>query len=79
VQIACTQKENCFMTKIFTRINAALAARGMEREEGQGVVEYALVLGVLVVVIFVGFTATNIGTEVTAVLGNIVTRLQTVV
>ena len=63
------------MTKFFSRINAALEARGMAREEGQGVVEYALVLGVLVVALFVAFTTTNIAAGIGTAVGNIVAEL----
>jgi len=59
------------MTKIFSRINAALEARGMAREEGQGVVEYALVLGVLVVAIFVAFNTGNVGGVITGAIGRL--------
>jgi len=62
------------MTKFFSRINAALEARGMAREEGQGVVEYSIVLGVIVVGVVLAFNTANVG----AVIGNAITRLGTV-
>jgi Flp pilus assembly pilin Flp len=63
------------MTKIFSRLSAFLADYGAEREEGQGVVEYALVLGVLVVAIFVAFITTPIGDGIENAISQIIARL----
>jgi len=63
------------MTKLFARIHSAYVNRDLSREEGQGVVEYALVLGVLVVALFVAFNTAGVAGGITAALGGIVTTL----
>lgn len=56
------------MKSIVNRIKAQIPAR----EEGQGVVEYTLVLGVLVVAIFTAFQLTGIGPAITGGLADLI-------
>jgi len=58
------------MRNMIQNIKAQLAAR----EEGQGVVEYTLVLGVLVVLIFAAFQTTGIVTEIEGALDTLITK-----
>ncbi|MFA7248871.1 MAG: pilus assembly protein [Dehalococcoidia bacterium] len=59
------------MTKIFKRFMPQLPAR----EEGQGLVEYALVLGVIVVLFFLAFQTIDIEGGIGTVLGNLASHL----
>ncbi len=56
-------------------INNKLVELGFEAEEGQGTVEYAVVLGVLVVAIIGAFQLTGITGGVGTAVGKIVTKL----
>lgn len=48
-----------------------IKAQVPEREEGQGTVEYAVVLGVLVVAIVTAFTVANPASVVTTAIGRV--------
>ena len=49
----------------------AIAAKTQDREEGQGVVEYAVVLGVIVVGLFVAWNSTPIETTIGTLVQNV--------
>ncbi len=58
---------NNFMFRLIARFN--------DREEGQGLVEYAVILGVIVVGLIVVWQATDVDLAVKATLEGIVTAL----
>lgn len=51
----------------------AIAAKTQDREEGQGVVEYAVVLGVIVVGVVALWNAAPVGAAIDALVDNITT------
>ncbi len=61
------------MQNFINKIKAQIPAR----EEGQGTVEYAVVLGVLVVAIFTAFTLSGVVGGVTAAVTKVTTMLNT--
>jgi Flp pilus assembly pilin Flp len=48
----------------------------LESEEGQGVIEYVLVAGVISLALFVAFQTTGIANQITGTVGNIVTVMS---
>ena len=52
-----------------------LIKRLVREENGQGITEYALMLGLVVLAIWVAVTASNIGGEVNALLGRVATEV----
>ena len=52
-----------------------LRAHGAARDEGQGVIEYTLVVGVISMALYVAFQTTGIVGQIQTVVGNIVTTM----
>jgi len=63
------EKEGLRMRDLMIRVAAALRSRVASREEGQAMVEYALILGLVSVVSILALTA--IGTNVNSIFGSV--------
>lgn len=63
------------LTSLLMRAQIKLQSK-RENEEGQGVIEYVLVAGVISIALFLAFNTANLGGQITTTVGGIVTAMQ---
>ena len=63
------------LTSLLMRAQIKLQSK-RENEEGQGVIEYVLVAGVISIALFIAFNATSVGTQIGLTVGEIVSTMK---
>ena len=62
------------LNSLLTRAQIKLQSK-LENEEGQGVIEYVLVAGVISLALYLAFETANLGGQITSTVGGIVTTM----